>query len=87
MPSRLRNKHSVGNDTSGSRSHNSESSGEENGNGDEKRGAGAAYYAKTKVQLRTGNEHREWLRGNLKKQSIEVDWNLVSQGLKDACWR
>src|ERR1700674_217744 len=57
-------KHSGGNDSSGSCSHNSESghngesSGEENGNGSEKRGGSGAYNAKTKVQLCTGNEYR-----------------------------
>src|ERR1700687_1740278 len=63
-PADSSSKHSGGKDSSGSCSHNSESShngessGEENGNGSEKRGGSGAYDAKTKVQLRTGNEHR-----------------------------
>src|ERR1700674_658807 len=63
-PADSSSKHSGGNDSSGSCSHNSESghngesSGEENGNGREKRGGPGACNAKTKVQLRPGNEYR-----------------------------
>src|SRR5208283_4065190 len=63
-PADSSSKHSGGNDSSGSCSHNSEgghnreSSGKEYGNGSEKRGASSANHANTKVQLRTWNEHR-----------------------------
>src|SRR5580704_4192393 len=56
-PADSTSKHSGGNDTSGSCSHNSESSGEKAGNGNP--GSCPADYAKTKVQLRAGNEHRQ----------------------------
>jgi hypothetical protein len=49
-----------------------------------KSGAGSAQDENRKVQLRAGDEHRDKPWGNLKKQSVEVDWNLVAQGLKDA---
>src|SRR5260370_17512651 len=59
-------KYSGATDPSGSCSHHSESrhngedSGEENGNGGEERGGcPGAHHANTKVQLRTGNEHRD----------------------------
>src|SRR5882762_7450321 len=63
-PANSSSRHSGGNDSSGSCSHNSEtghngeSSGEENGNDSEKRGGSGAYNAKTKVQLCTANDYR-----------------------------
>src|ERR1700675_1135825 len=63
-PAASSSKQSGGNDPSGSCSqnsesvHNGENSGEEDGDGSEKRGGSSTYNAKTKVQLCTGNEYR-----------------------------
>src|SRR5208337_2997320 len=71
-PADSTSKHSGGNDSSGSCSHNEsghhrKSSGEEGDNRGKERGASSAYHAKRQVQLRSGNEYRDRLQARFGK--------------------
>jgi len=84
-------KHSSGNDSSGSSSHNSESrhygegSGQENGDSDGSKGCGgcSADHAEAKVQLCLGNEYWCGPRRQLKSSRLSSTGTCVP-GLKDS---